>query len=169
VASLQHKHCNTLQHTATHCNALQHTATHCNTLQPWRCAYSADFETGHSGVCLSLSTTSEECTLDLPRTTLQHTATHCKSCNTLQHTATAQKIYLKPQCNTVQHSAAQCNTLQHTATHCNTLQHTATHCNTLQQRMRSTSNQSSKPCQVAQYPQHKASAWVYPRLWGGVD
>jgi len=28
-----HKHCNTLQHTATHCNTLQHTATHCNTLQ----------------------------------------------------------------------------------------------------------------------------------------
>jgi len=31
--SLQHAHCNTLQHTATHCNALQRTATHCNALQ----------------------------------------------------------------------------------------------------------------------------------------
>jgi len=42
--SLQHTHCNILQHTttycntmqhsATHCNIMQHTAAHCNTLQP---------------------------------------------------------------------------------------------------------------------------------------
>ena len=57
--------CNTLQHTATHCNTLQHTVTHCNTLQ--------------------------------------HTAAHC---STLHHTAT--------HCNTLQLTA---NTLQHTATH----------------------------------------------------
>ena len=47
------------------------------------------------------------------------------------------------------------STLQHTATHCNTLQHTATHCNTLQHHIKSISNQSSEPCQVARYPQHK--------------
>jgi len=28
-----HRHCHTLQHTATHCHTLSHTATHCNTLQ----------------------------------------------------------------------------------------------------------------------------------------
>jgi len=45
------------------------------------------------------------------------------NCNTLQHTAA--------QCSTLQHTAAHCNTLHHTAPHCTTLHHTATHCNTV--------------------------------------
>jgi len=83
-------------------------------------------------------------TLDLPQTTLQHTATHC---NTLQHTAT--------HCNILHHTAPHCTTLHHTAPHCTTLHHTAPHCTTLQQHIRFTSNQSSRPCTVAQYPQQK--------------
>ena len=92
------------------------------------------FQTRH---CNTLQHSATHCN------TLQHTATHC---NTLQHTATL--------CNTLQHSATLCNTLQHTATHCHTLQHTTTHCNT------PTSNQSSEPYEVAQYPQARSSSYV---------
>jgi len=101
--TLQHAHCNTLQHTypmasriiltpptATLCNTLQHSATHCNTLQH----------------------TATHCN------TLQHTATHC---NTMQHTATHSTRCLS-ESHEISATATLCNTLQHT--HCNTLQHT---------------------------------------------
>ena len=84
----------------------------------------------------------------------------------------------------VRTSQVRSHTLQHTATHCNTLQHTVTSCNALQHVMivqsahklgvrtsrvrphthcvwihmvnpKSTSNQSSKPCTVLQYPSRK--------------
>jgi len=72
-------HCNTLQHPATHCNTLQHTATHCNTLQ-------------HTAIyCDTLRP-------ELATETLQHTA------NTLQHTATPQRITVHR--NTLQHTWA---------------------------------------------------------------
>ena len=73
--------------------------------------------------------------------------------------------------STSNHNATHCNTLQHTATHCDTLRHTATHCNTLQQHIRSTSNQSCEPCELAQYPQQKrggARDYIFI-IQGGVD
>jgi len=36
----EHRHCNTLQHTATHCNTLQHTAAYYNTLHHTATYYS---------------------------------------------------------------------------------------------------------------------------------
>ena len=137
-------HCNTLQHTATHCSTLQHTATHCSTLQH----------------------TAAHCS------TLQHTAAHC---NTLQHTAA--------HCNTLQHSATNSNHAQIASRprrRWNTLSQTSvissfylvnvtasclltkthrTHktiwINESSVNPKSTSNQSSKPCTVLQYPSKK--------------
>jgi len=79
-----------------------------------------------------------------------------ETCNTLQHTAT--------HCNTLQHSALwmrkldERSNLERPATRCNTLQRTATLCTVDEEAgraLRSTSDQSSEPCEVAQYPQQR--------------
>ena len=149
-----HRHCNTLQHTATHrimrfarclslldCKSLQQTAVQCNILQHiathritqlalfffFVCVYAIFC------VCFGL-----------------HLIYVCKwqdlfLCHTLQHTGT--------HCTTLHHTATHCTTPQHTAitsefwrvsvtiwrafppslaSHCNTLHHTAPHRTTLQ-------------------------------------
>ena len=120
--TLQHKHCNTMQHTqqhtATHTrqHALQHSATHTRR------------NTQHQIPCASPHITATH------YKTLQHIARHC---NTLQHKPHASPriaaAKLPEDCNNLlPHAATHCNTLQHTATQCNSLLHTATLCNILQ-------------------------------------
>jgi len=45
----EHRHCNTLQHTATHCSTLQHSASHCNILQHSEHAATQQFSGGGRG------------------------------------------------------------------------------------------------------------------------
>ena len=97
----EHRHSNTLQHSATYCNKLQRAV-----------CLSSNFRERHSNPQQHAA---------IHCNTLQHPATSClpgvfeqRHSNTQHHTATYYNI--------LQNTATHCNTLQHTATHCNTLQ-----------------------------------------------
>jgi len=96
----EHRHSNTLQHSATYCNTLQHTATSCLPV----------FKFPRT----SQQPTATRCN------TLQHTATPCNKLFAWSFWATSQQ-HAAPHCNILQHTAEHSNTLQHTATHCNKL------------------------------------------------
>ena len=103
LAWILHLGCNTLKHDTTHCNTLQHTIPHCNTLQHTAIRWNA-----------------------LQHTNFYHHLVRSQPklvlcCNTLQRTATRQKLA----------------EARHTTTHYNALQHdrssfsAATHCTVL--------------------------------------
>ena len=157
--------CSTLQHTATHCNTLQHTATHCNTLQ-------------HAAtLCNTLQHSAARCNAQMLR--------RCSQCRSRilkrQRVAVCCSILKRQRvavcCSVLQHSqkAACCSVLQCVAAFSKgSVLFTRLSKTTLvltfknfSERLRrwsecryvdvckSTSNQSSKPCTVLQYPSTK--------------